>query len=81
MNNIDHFRKRKRTRITTTMDKIREQIISLNKFRKVVKTTLARGRLKIASKTSVRSQFALLAIRSMLVSAGRTIRNALDVES
>ena len=81
MNNMDHFRKRKRTRTTTTMEEIKERIISPNKLRKVVRATLARERLKIANKTSVRSQFALLATRSMLVSAGRTIRNALVAES
>ena len=81
MNNTDRFRRKRRTRTTTTMEVTRERIISPNKLRKVVRTTLARGRLKVANKTSVRSQFALLATRSMLVSAGRTIRNALVVES
>ena len=82
MSSMDRFRRKKRTRIKTTIAEVtREQIISPNKLRKVVRTTLARERLKIASKTSVRSQFALLAIKSMLVSAGRTIRNALVVES
>ena len=81
MNNMDRFRKRKRTRTTTIMEETKERIISPNKLRKLVKTTSARGRMKIASRISVRSQFALLATRSMLVSTGRTIRNASVVEN
>ena len=81
MNNMDRFRRRKRTRIKTTMEVTKEPIISPNKLRKVAKIISARERMKITSKSSVRSQFALFATRSMLVSAGRIIQNALVVES
>ena len=81
MNNMDRFKRKRRTTTTTTMEVTKEQIISPNKLRKVVKIISSRERMKITSKSSVRSQFALFATRSMLVSAGRRIRNALLVES
>ena len=82
MSNMNHFRRNKRTRIKTTIAEVtREQIISPNKLRKLDKIISIRERLKTASRISERSQFALLATRSMLVSAGRTIQNALVVES
>ena len=82
MSNMDRFRRKKRTRIKTTIAEVtREQIISPNKLRKLDKIISIRERLKTASRISERSQFALLVTRSMLVSAGRTIQNALVVES
>ena len=81
MNNMDRFKRRKRTKTTITMEVTKEQVISSNKLRKVVRTILGRERMKITSKSSVRNQFALLATRSMLGSAGRTIKNALVAES
>ena len=81
MNNMDRFRRRKRTRTTIIVELIKAQVISFNKLRKVVKIILGRERMKITSRSSGRNQFALLATRSMLVSAGRIIRSVLVVES